>query len=154
VWLVLRGDLSIGSSGTHTIFGWAVVLLAVGQFLGGWLRGSKGGPTEPHPDGSLRGDHYDMTPRRIAFEYLHKIGGYSALAIAIGAVVTGLWRANAPNWMWVTLGFWWLALLIAGILLQRAGRAIDTYQAIWGPDQTHPGNSRRPIGIGIRRRQV
>jgi hypothetical protein len=154
LFLVLRGGLSLGSSGTHAVFGWAVVLLAVSQFLGGWLRGSKGGPTEPHPDGSLRGDHYDMTPRRIAFEYLHKIGGYMALAIAIAAIVTGLWRANAPNWMWLMLGLWWLSLLALGVLLQRAGRAIDTYQAIWGPDHAHPGNTRRPIGIGIRRRQV
>ena len=33
------------------------------QVLGGYLRGSKGGPT----DHRLRGDHYDMTARRVWF---------------------------------------------------------------------------------------
>ncbi len=149
--LVLRGLMQLGASGTHAIFGWAVVALACGQFLGGWFRGSKGGPTDPHADGSLRGDHYDMTRRRLAFEYLHKIGGYLALAIATGAIITGMWRANAPLWMWLGIGAWWLCLALAFALLQRAGRAFDTYQAIWGPDPQHPGNARRPIGIGISR---
>ncbi len=149
--LVLRGLVSLGSSGIHAVFGWAVVVLACAQFLGGWFRGSKGGPTDPRPDGSLRGDHYDMTPRRLAFEYLHKTGGYTALAIAMLAIVTGLWRANAPLWMWLALAVWWVSLAVIGATLQRAGRAVDTYQAIWGPDTRHPGNARRPIGIGIVR---
>jgi hypothetical protein len=34
---------------------------------------------------------------------------------------------------------------------QRAGRCIDTYQAIWGPDPAHPGNRRPPVGWGVRR---
>jgi hypothetical protein len=73
--LVLPGLAHVGASGAHAYFGWALLALALGQFLGGWLRGSKGGPTDPRADGSLRGDHYDMTPRRLAFEYLHKTGG-------------------------------------------------------------------------------
>lgn len=148
---ILRGLMQLGSSGYHALFGWAVVALACGQFLGGWFRGSKGGPTERHADGSLHGDHYDMTLRRLAFEYLHKIGGYLALALAAGAILSGMWRANAPLWMWLGLGFWWASLAVAFALLQRAGRAYDTYQAIWGPDPQHPGNARRPIGLGIRR---
>lgn len=149
--LVLQGLAGLGASGSHAIFGWAVAALASAQFLGGWLRGSKGGPTDPRPDGTHRGDHYDMTRRRLAFEYLHKIGGYAALCLATAAILTGLWRANAPVWMWLALAVWWLALAIAFVALQRAGRAIDTYQAIWGPDARHPGNARRPIGIGIAR---
>ncbi|MGL4242222.1 MAG: cytochrome b561 domain-containing protein, partial [Beijerinckiaceae bacterium] len=35
----------------HGLLGYAVLLLGLVQFLGGWLRGSKGGPTEP----SVRG---------------------------------------------------------------------------------------------------
>ncbi len=37
------------------------------------------------------------------------------------------------------------------VVLQRAGRCIDTYQAIWGLDPSLPGNRRRPIGLGIVR---
>jgi hypothetical protein len=149
--LVLGGLAHIGSSGTHAIFGWAVVMLACGQFLGGWFRGSKGGPTDRHPDGSMRGDHYDMTPRRLVFEYLHKIGGYTALLVAMGAILTGLWRANAFIWMWIGISLWWAGLVVMVIVLQRSRRAVDTYQAIWGPDQRHPGNARRPIGFGVIR---
>jgi hypothetical protein len=149
--LILSGLARLGGSGAHALFGWAVVALALGQFLGGWFRGSKGGPTEPAPDGSLRGDHYDMTPRRLAFEYLHKSGGYLALVVAACAIVSGLWRANAPVWMGLAIGAWWLMILLCFVLLQKHGRAFDTYQAIWGPDRRHPGNARRPIGIGITR---
>ena len=44
-----------------------------------------------------------------------------------------------------------MLLLMVAVRLQRAGRCIDTYQAIWGPDPCHPGNSRGVIGWGIRR---
>ena len=37
--------------------------------------------------------------------------------------------------------------------LQRQGRCIDTYQAIWGPDPRHPGNRLKPVGWGVRRPQ-
>jgi hypothetical protein len=40
------------------------------------------------------------------------------------------------------------------VSLQRAGRCIDTYQAIWGLDPDLPGNRRRPIGFGIVRRPI
>ncbi|MGL4239726.1 MAG: cytochrome b561 domain-containing protein, partial [Beijerinckiaceae bacterium] len=106
-----------------------------------------GGPTEP----SVRGDHYDMTARRRAFEHLHKSAGYLALALGVAAIVTGLWQANAPRWMWIALAAWWGLFLAAFVALQRRGLAFDTYQAIWGPDACHPGNARRPIGWGVRR---
>ena len=149
--LVVQGLSTIGGSGRHAAFGWALVALACGQFLGGWLRGTKGGPTDPAPDGSFAGDHYSMTRRRVIFEYCHKIGGYLALSIAIGAILTGLWRANAPVWMPLLLLCWWVLLLALAVALQRQGRVFDTYQAIWGPDPEHPGNARKPIGLGIRR---
>jgi hypothetical protein len=127
------------------------VVLVLGQFLGGWLRGSKGGPTDPAPDGSLHGDHYAMTGRRIVFEYGHKIGGYLALCVAVGAILTGLWQANAPLWMWLVFICWWIFLLTMATIFQYKGRVIDTYQAIWGPDPVHPGNAHKPIGLGITR---
>ena len=140
-----------GPASPHVLFGWSVVMLAVLQFASGWLRGSKGGPTAPAPDGSWRGDHYDMTPRRVVFEYVHKSGGYLAALLAGAAIVSGLWQANAPVWMWLVIGGWWAFCLIAFFGLQRHGMAFDTYQAHWGCDPIHPGNARPPIGLGIRR---
>lgn len=135
------------TAATHRLLGYLVVALTVAQVLGGWLRGSKGGPTEP----SRAGDHFDMTPRRLVFEYVHKICGYTALLVSGTAILTGLWLANGPVWMWLCLGLWWLVLAMAAAVFQRRGWAIDTYQAIWGPDPSLPGNRTPPIGIGVRR---
>lgn len=135
----------------HMTLGWSVTLLAAVQFLGGWLRGSKGGPTAPGPDGAIDGDHYSMTLRRRIFEHVHKSVGYVALLAATATIVSGLWITNAPRWMWTVLAVWWSALWLVAAILQRRGRAIDTYQAIWGPDRKHPGNQITPIGWGIRR---
>ncbi|MGA7199891.1 hypothetical protein [Roseiarcus sp.] len=51
----------------------------------------------------------------------------------------------------LVLALWWMTLLGAAITLQRAGRCLDTYQAIWGPDPSLPGNRRKPIGWGVSR---
>jgi hypothetical protein len=129
-----------------------VLLTVMGVQVGlGVFRGSKGGPTAPACDGSLRGDHYDMTPWRVMFEWTHKVLGYLALVLSVAVVVLGLWQANAPLWMWWAIGLWWGVLICAALVLQVQGRAIDTYQAIWGPDPVHPGNRRAPIGWGLRR---
>lgn len=151
--ILTRGGAS-GATTPHRVLGWSLVALAVLQFTGAWLRGSKGGPAAPAPDGSIRGDHYDMTPRRLAFEYAHKFGGYIALGLACGAITTGLWQANAPRWMWLVIGGWWIACITLFFVLQRRGLAFDTYQAHWGTDAAHPGNRRPPIGFGIRRHPV
>lgn len=135
--------------GPHLFLGWCALSLACLQVLGGILRGSKGGPTEPH----LHGDHYDMTPRRLVFEAVHKTVGYVAMGFAACAILSGVWQANGPNWMWLSLCLWWGALMVLSILLQRRGMAVDTYQAIWGPDPDLPGNKRKPIGMGITRKE-
>ena len=140
-----------GAVNWHGRLGYCVLALAVFQVLLGMLRGSKGGPTATAADGSLRGDHYDMTRWRLAFELLHKSLGYITIATALAALTLGLWEANAPRWMWVTLGMWWTFLLLASLLLQTRGWAVDTYQAIWGPSLEHPGNRRPPQGWGMRR---
>jgi hypothetical protein len=137
--------------GLHAYLGWIIVGLLVMQILGGWLRGSKGGPTAPHRDGSLRGDHYDMTRRRLIFEGVHKSLGYAAISLAVACIATGLWAANAPRWMWLLLAAWFALLGAVAVTWQRQGRAIDTYQAIWGPDPMHPGNQRPAAGWGTRR---
>jgi hypothetical protein len=131
----------------HRSLGLVVCVLGALQVLGALLRGSKGGPTADQ----LRGDHYDMTPWRRSFERLHKGLGWLAVLAAVAVVVAGLVLADAPRWMALLLGAWWLALVLAFAALQRAGRCVDTYQAIWGPDPKHPGNRLRPIGWGVRR---
>ncbi|MEM9197752.1 MAG: cytochrome b561 domain-containing protein, partial [Pseudomonadota bacterium] len=130
----------------HGLLGYTV-LIGVGlQILLGLFRGTKGGPTAPQ----MRGDHYDMTRWRRIFESVHKSVGYTLLALALATTLLGLWLANGPRWMWLALGLWWAGLVVAAIILQLRGHAIDTYQAIWGPDPRHHGNRRRP-GWGMRR---
>jgi len=128
---------------THFVLGWLIAILAIGQVAGGVLRGSKGGPTDPAPDGSLHGDHYDMTVRRLAFEIIHKTAGYIALLLAFVAVLTGIWEANGPRWMWISLIAWWCSLLLFSLRQERTRRCPDTYQALWGPDPIHPGNKKK-----------
>jgi len=136
------------AGGWHAPLGWCLVSLGWAQVLGGYLRGSKGGPT----DQRLRGDHYDMTARRVWFERLHKALGWLAILGAVGVIALGLVAADAPRWMPLALGAWWLLLAALAWRWQRAGRCVDTYQAIWGPDPAHPGNHAAPIGWGVQRR--
>lgn len=131
----------------HRWLGWVVFFALVVQIGNGLARGSKGGPTAEH----LRGDHYDMTPRRIAFELLHKSLGWLTLVGAWGATLLGLWVADAPRWMLASVLLWWITLAIVLVRWQRAGRCVDTYQAIWGTSPELPGMARAPIGWGVRR---
>ena len=131
----------------HASLGWFLVLLGWMQLLGGWLRGSKGGPREP----SMRGDHFDMTPRRRAFEWTHKLLGWLALSLAVLTVMLGLWLVDAPRWMLLSLTVWWAALVALAWRWQLQAKCIDTYQAIWGLDPNLPGMKCPPIGWGIRR---
>ena len=139
----------------HELAGLAALGAGWVQIALGLARGSKGGPTDrgadPDDPESWRGDHYDMTPRRIAFEWSHKLLGYLALVLAVVAIVTGLVHADAPRWMFLVLIAWWTILLAWAMRLERRGRNIDTYQAIWGPDPDHPGARRTPTGFGVRR---
>lgn len=149
--LILAAPRESVLPGPHAWFGWIVLSLALLQISSGVLRGSKGGPDEDGGGRILPGDHYDMTRHRLIFEYIHKFAGYVAVLLSVAAILTGLYQANGPNWMWLTLLLWWSLLLSVFIALQRRGMAIDTYEAIWGPDEQHPGNRRRPIGLGVRR---
>lgn len=140
-----------GGMSLHNWLGYGVLLGVLGQITFGYFRGNKGGPTAPAPDGSLRGDHYDMTPWRRMFEAVHKTLGYTVLVVAAITILLGLWKANAPVWMWLAVSFWWPLLIVVFVVLQRRGMAIDTYQAIWGNDPTHPGNQGKKPGWGMRR---
>ena len=136
----------------HNKLGYGVLALLVVQVLLGLFRGSKGGPTDPASDGSWYGHHYDMTPWRLMFEVVHKSVGYALLILAMITILLGLWKANGPNWMWLSLILWWGMLISAFAILQKRGMAIDTYQAIWGDDPSHPGNARPHPGWGVRRK--
>ncbi len=136
-----------GEASLHKQLGLLVFGLLATQVLLGLARGSKGGPTAPE----LRGHHYDMTPWRRAFEALHKALGYAALGLGAATIVTGLWHANAPVWMWLTIVGWWALMIGAFAILQKRGMAVDTYQAIWGDDPAHPGNQLPHPGWGVRR---
>ena len=151
LWLVLARTTSTTSITPtlwlHTALGWSVLALGAMQALSGLFRGSKGGPTDPR--GRLRGDHYDMTRRRLLFERVHKTVGYAALLLSMMAVLTGMWQANAPRWMWMLIPGWWILLALLFGLFQRRGMVVDTYLALWGPDPAHPGNrSRRRLPGG------
>ncbi|GIT89710.1 hypothetical protein JANAI62_08050 [Jannaschia pagri] len=136
-----RASSITSSAWLHRALGWAVLWLGILQAGSGVFRGSKGGPTDKR---SLRGDHYDMTPRRLAFEAMHKGSGYAALILSMLAVLSGIWQSNAPIWMWIVLPLWWVLLATLFVLFQRRGMVVSTYEAIWGPDPNHPGN--RPRG--------
>lgn len=127
----------------HAKLGMAVLTLGWLQVLSAWLRGSKGGPTDKRSDPrrpqTWRGDHYDMTPRRRAFEAWHKSAGYAALALAVPTVALGL-----PL---IGLSPWWSAgppLLFAVLfaVFRRQKRWFDTWEAIWGPRDAAPAPER------------
>lgn len=140
-----------GQAAFHHMFGYVILFFGVMQGASGLLRGSKGGPEYQIKRGHRRGDHYDMTLWRRGFEHLHKSIGYVLMALIIYEVVSGMWIANAPNGMFVGIFLWWIGLIATFIILQKKGRAIDTYQAIWGPDPEHPGNQIPLRGWGTRR---
>ena len=142
-----QGAAATGPARLHHLLGWSVAAIAALQVTGGALRGTKGGPGAK----TMRGDHYDMTPRRILFEWLHKSLGWVAVPLAVTASGIGLAMADAPRWMPLVIALWWIGYLSLFVILQRAGWCVDTYQAIWGNDPAHPGNQRRPIGLGVRR---
>ncbi len=131
----------------HALFGWLLCLTGWLQAASGLLRGSKGGPS----DRRMRGDHYDMTRRRLCFERFHKAAGWLGIVAAVPTIAIGLVAADAPRWMGVALALWWAGLAACFVYLQRRGRCVDTYQAIWGPDPRHPGNRIAPVGWGVRR---
>jgi len=149
---VTGGSLSVE---LHVLLGWAIVLLGLTQVLGGALRGTRGYPVVAL-DAELAsragvGDHFDMTLRRCVFEYAHKLCGYAAIVLAGLNIALGLALTDAPRWMWLVIGLFWISLGVLALLLQRQGRCVDTYQAIYGPEATLPGNRREPIGWGVRR---
>jgi hypothetical protein len=142
--------------GHHAIAGWTVFAFSLFQIVGALLRGSHGGPVDPftrkaRPPEQWPGDHFSLTRRRIFFEYSHKLVGYVLAVLAAWTIASGLHAVDAPRWMWLGIGVWTLMCIYAFVRLQRSGKCIDTYQAIWGLDETLPGYRHKPIGWGITR---
>ncbi|WP_428374804.1 cytochrome b561 domain-containing protein [Lichenicoccus sp.] len=144
-WRATRG-LALGV--LHVQAGLLVLTLAVLQIASTWFRGDKGGPTGTHADPerpeTWRGDHYDMTPRRRAFEAWHKKAGWVSILLALATMLLGLRLYGWP--MTLVRMAAGLALLQAASAawLLRTSRGIGTYQALWGPDSRHPGNRPPP----------
>lgn len=116
----------------HRVLGRLTLALVLVQFFSGWLRGTMGGPTDPGAGANLFGDHYNMTRRRRLFERFHKINGYAMLLLSVVTILTGLFVAIAPWWMYAVLIAWWVLICVAFAQLQLHGRCVDSYQAIWG----------------------
>lgn len=148
VWGAHRG----GAIGWHSGLGFAALGLGWMQALSGVLRGSKGGPADdfgrPNPPEKIRGDHYDMTLRRRVFEAFHKIGGHLAVLLGFAAAALGLREVGAHWSAWAAFAAGLCAFAGWAAWLQKSGRWMDTYIAIWGPDDAHPGN--RPRGRKTR----
>lgn len=129
--LVAQDGLSFGAS-IHNTTGTLIVLFGAMQIISGYLRGSKGGPTDVTADGSNFGDHYNMTKRRVVFETIHKLIGYTILIAGFVTIILGLIKANAPNWMWVSLTLFWLTMLLLSLFFERSDLKKTSYAAIWG----------------------
>lgn len=135
----------------HRWLGWSIFALAALQYFATLAKGTGGGPKTLDANGEPMGDHFNMTRKRVVFEWLHKNLGYLTLGLSVVSILTGLWISNAPIWMWIGQIGWWCLIVVLFVYLQKQGRAIDTYQAIWGTDPELPGNKLPPIGWGIRR---
>ena len=131
----------------HGRCGLAVMVLAWLQILSGWLRGSRGGPTgtgaDPNDPTTWRGDHYDMSARRLAFERWHKPAGWATLLLAAVTVLLGASLVGAPGWLVAAIGGLQAAAVLGLADGALRGRWVDTYAALWGTDPRHPGNRRR-----------
>jgi len=134
--LVMHAAGSSGFASWHSRIGAGVLLLGWLQIAAALLRGTMGGPT----DTTLRGDHYDMTPRRLVFEALHKSIGWITLGLAAVALASGTILANAPDLAMMALGIIIGVHLLAIFQFAHSGRWVDTYRALWG----HPAPARKP----------
>ncbi|WP_203077345.1 cytochrome b family protein [Falsiroseomonas ponticola] len=120
----------------HGQIGLGLVLLALAQVALSAARGSKGGPTDPAADPARpetwRGDHFDMTPRRILFERLHKAIGWGSIGAGPIVILLALSILGFPAPLMLLLALPYLALAAFAVLQAWGGRHVDTYVAIWG----------------------
>lgn len=140
----------------HAWAGWGVILLLIFLLANVAARGSTGGPGKKQERTLVHfhdvpGDHYDMTARRRFFEHVHRLLGYGLMLLVAGTILSGFWFVNVPRGLAVGMGFWWLLVLVLALRWELQGRAVDGYQARWGPGMGHPGNRIPVVGWGLRR---
>ncbi len=139
--------LSGGFSATlHAYFGVGTILMGVLQIVSSWFRGSHGGKqgenSDPDDRSTWGGDHFDMSAQRRWFEAYHKTAGYFTIALAIGAVASGL----SQFWMGELAAAFIVVVIIvmaAAVVLQGRGYHYDTYRSVYGNHPEHPFNKSR-----------
>ncbi len=140
----------------HGRCGLAVMTIGWLQVASALLRGSKGGATDRRADPSApatwRGDHYDMSRRRLAFEIWHKNAGWIVIVLAGVTILLGIDLIGAPEWLLVLVAMFQAAVVMALVDGRLRSRWVDTYAALWGPDPIHPGNRRITARVSRRRR--
>ena len=92
-----------------------------------------------------------MTRRRRIFERAHRWLGYGLMLALFANVMTGYWHVNVPRGLAVATLAWWACLALMAWRWERQGRAVDGYQARWGPSMAHPGNRIPRLGGGLHR---
>ncbi|WP_448948065.1 cytochrome b561 domain-containing protein [Lautropia mirabilis] len=140
----------------HAWMGWGVMAVLLLLVVNIALRGSIGGPGRHQPRTLVHlhdvpGDHYDMTRRRRIFEHGHRWLGYGLMLALFANVMTGYWHVNVPRGLAVATLAWWACLALMAWRWERQGRAVDGYQARWGPSMAHPGNRIPRLGGGLHR---
>lgn len=144
--------LQVGDDGFGTLHGrcgLAVMVLGWMQVVSAWLRGTKGGPTEagadPRRPATWRGDHYDMMPRRLAFEAWHKPMGWLVMALAALTMLLGVDLVGDPAWLLFLVGGLQAGACLAVVDGVARRRWVDTYASLWGHGPPRP---RRASAIG------
>lgn len=145
--MVVALVVSGGFSGSlHAVFGIATIFLGCMQVVSAWFRGTHGGErgvdSVPNDPATWRGDHYDMTARRRWFESYHKTAGYFTLALALGAMASGLMQFWMPV-IGIALGLVLMAVLFLSVFLEGKGYRQDTYRSVYGNHPNHPYNKAR-----------
>lgn len=134
------------SGSLHAWLGGATIFFGTMQIIVAWQRGTHGGhnhsTTDPSDPSTWRGDHFDMTTRRRWFEAYHKPGGYFALFLALGAVVSGLSQYWMPG-IAMLFGIILLGVFALVVVLEGKGERHDTYEAVFGNHPDHPGNANK-----------
>ena len=135
----------------HGRCGMAVMTLGWLQVVSAWLRGSKGGPTDLGADArdpaTWRGDHYDMTPRRRAFEVWHKPVGWFVTVLAGVTILLGVQLVGDPAWLLALVGCLQAGACLAVVDGAVRRRWVDTYRSLWGFAPPQP-EDRRAAAVG------
>jgi hypothetical protein len=123
----------------HLVIGWLTLIVGIFIVVTAWFRGSKGGPN----DKQMNGDHYDLSPKRLLFESVHKCAAYGFLVLSVLASGFGAVSAGLPRWSLLLFALGVLTLCGLAARWELKGRNIPSYQATFGLKLEHPGNRRR-----------